>query len=45
MTYPCPVCNKQMSEIRAIVYECDLHGEFTLMEILRAEKEKGKRQK
>jgi NMD protein affecting ribosome stability and mRNA decay len=43
VTYLCPVCGKQIKEIRPIVYECDLHGEFTLMEIVRAEKEKGKR--
>jgi len=33
---PCPICGKQIPEIRPIVFNCPDHGEFTMMEIDRS---------
>jgi len=40
----CPVCSKQIPEIRPIVFECLEHGEFTIMEINRSQLAKDKKE-
>jgi hypothetical protein len=39
---PCPICGQLIPEIRAIVYECEEHGEFTTPEVNRVKFEKTK---
>ena len=41
---PCPICGQSIPEIRAIVYRCKEHGEFTQPEINRVKFEKTKDQ-
>jgi len=40
---PCPVCGKQIPEVRPIVFKCLEHGEFSIMEINRSQLAKGKK--